>query len=227
LPISIPADNTKAVGAQYDSDNAGSTPFSWLQVSPIVPANNSTVQTTNATVASNLVDVDTEEVEAAGATAGFYGGYDVEESPSPYHAPNVDDGAGFGDIRDGCEHFPEQWTDEETQAHVVTPYKLTSSSIESEVFQLPAPKPAKPVLQPKSQISKAARTCDMGFGYVHPASYVPRLTELSGFAPEIVEKLNGKLLFSSHHRLSNVTTGTKRPAQESVAQSGMSPSQQS
>ena len=227
LPVSIPADNPKGFGAQYDSVNATSTPFSWLQVSPILPATNSTVQTTSATVANNLVDFETEEVEAAGATAGFYGGYDVEESPSPYHAPNVDDGAGFGDIRDGCEHFPEQWTHEETQAHVVTPYKLTSSSIESEVCQLPAPKPVKPVLLPKSQISKAARTCDMGFGYVYRASYVPRLTELSGCAPEIVEKLNGKLLFSSQHPFSNVTTGTKRPAQESVVQSGMSPSQQS
>jgi hypothetical protein len=195
-----------------------------LHVNPIVPANNATVPTSNATVANNLVEFDTEEVEAAGATTGFYGGYDVEESPSPYHAPNVDDSAGFGDIRDGCEHFPEQWTHEETQAHVVAPYKLTSSSIESVVFQLPALKPVKPVLQPKSQIAKAARICDMGFGYVHRASYVPQLTELSGFAPEIVQKLNGKLLLSSHHPLSNVTTGTKRPAQESVVQSGMSPS---
>lgn len=164
--------------ACYIIDHAGSTPFSFVSVNPIVK-----------TTIDPLLD--SAESEIADATAGFYGGYAVEESPSPYHAPNIDDGAGFGDIRDGCEHFPEQWTDEETQAELVAPYKATANQSFSEDFELLASKPLKPVLQPKSQIAKAARTCDMGFGYTHRATYTPRLTALSGFSDEVVEKING------------------------------------
>lgn len=186
LPLVIPADEPKDFDAQCVIDNAGSTPFSPLQVGPVGPTAVST-----AVANHNIYYADAEEIET-GATAGFYGGYAVEESPSPYHAPNVDDDAGFGDIRDGCEHVPEQWTHEETQAHVVAPYKLESNSFESKVFELPALKPVKPVLQPKSQIAKAAKTCDMGCGYGHRAFLTSQLTGISDFALKVIEQSKGK-----------------------------------
>lgn len=54
-----------------------------------------------------------DEAEKAEASANFYGGFAVEESPSPYHAPVTDQTSGFGDVRDGAEAFPEQWQNTE------------------------------------------------------------------------------------------------------------------
>lgn len=156
------------------------------------------------------------DTEMADATTGFYGGYDVEESPSPYHAPNIGEGSGFGDIRDGCETFLEQWTDYETQMEVVTPYKPTASPILYTEYELLAPKPLKPLRQPKSQIAKAARTCDMGFGYTHHASYTPRLTSLSGYSDDVVAQINGKATASFHSFVTDSCTGTRRPARDTV-----------
>ena len=59
-------------------------------------------------------------MEKAAATAGFYGGFAVEESPSPYHAPLTDEPSGFGDVRDGAEAFPEQWQDSERRPKAYT-----------------------------------------------------------------------------------------------------------
>ena len=54
-----------------------------------------------------------DEAEKAAASADFYGGFTVEESPSPYHAPVTDQTSGFGDVRDRAEAFPQQWQDNE------------------------------------------------------------------------------------------------------------------
>ena len=51
-----------------------------------------------------------EDKDSTGAQAnvGFFGGYNVEESPSPYHRPITDQESSFGDVPEGCEHVPEQ-----------------------------------------------------------------------------------------------------------------------
>lgn len=54
-----------------------------------------------------------DEDEKVAASAGFSGGFAVEESPSSYHAPITDQNSGVGDIRDGAEIFPRQWRDNE------------------------------------------------------------------------------------------------------------------
>ena len=249
----VHADYCKAFGVV---DNAASSPFSFAAVFPAYsaaspPVNFAPIYSTANSINSVLPPVsfapvystansvntattfaaaplfDDEETEITDATAGFYGGFAVEESPSPYHAPLIDDGAGFGDIRDGCERFPEQWTDSDTQAKLVAPYKLTGLQTFSEDLELPAAKPVKPVLKPKSQIAKAAKTCDMGFGYTHHATYTPRFTALSGFSDEVVAKLNGKRSQFFLPVVTDSRTGTKRPALDSTNTvedvNGMSP----
>ena len=44
----------------------------------------------------------------ARATDIFFKG-PVEESPSPYHKPLLNETTGYGDIREGTEDFPELW----------------------------------------------------------------------------------------------------------------------
>ena len=217
LPKFIPADRDKDVDAHRVITNAGSAPVTFLPVNPGV---NTIVNTFNATNTSDIDPfLESDEAETSDATSGFYGGYAVEESPSPFHAPNVDEDAGFGDIRDGCEQFPEQWTHEETQAEVVTPHNATARLAESKDLEPVASKPLKPfkqLLQPKSQIAKAARTCDMGFGFNHRASYAPPPTARSGFSIEVLEQINGmtyKLFFLT--LVTDIHTGTKRPARDS------------
>lgn len=158
-----------------------------------MPVANNTNHATNFAVAP-LFESDDDESDTEDATAGFYGGFDIEHSPSPYHAPLVDDCAGFGDIRDGCEHFPVQWTAPDTNAELVAPYKLTGLQTFSEEFELPAAEPVKPVLKPKSRIAKVAKTCDMGFGYGLHASYTPQLSEPAAFDDKVVAQVNGMLL---------------------------------
>ena len=48
------------------------------------------------------------DADKAQATNAFFNG-SVEESPSPYHIPLLDDDTGFGDIREDAEDFPELW----------------------------------------------------------------------------------------------------------------------
>lgn len=212
------ADYCKAFGVV---GNAASSPVSFAAVYSI----GSNINTVTTFAAAPVFD--DEETEITDATAGFYGGFAVEESPSPYHAPLIDDNAGFGDIRDGCERFPEQWTDSDTQAKLVAPYKLTGLQTFSEDLELPVAKPVKPILQPKSQISKAAKTCDMGFGYTHRATYTARFTALSGFSDEVLAKLNGKRSRFFLPVVTDSRTGTKRPALDSTNTvedvNGMSP----
>ena len=88
-----------------------------------------------------------DEVEKAAASAGFYGGFAVEESPNPYHAPVIDQVSGFGDIRDGAEAFPEQWQDNERRtraytveeaAAVVEEYPMDTTSVSTRPVLVPA-----------------------------------------------------------------------------------------
>ena len=61
-----------------------------------------------------------DQVEKSAASTGFYGGFDVEESPSPYHAPVIDQASGFGDVREGAEEFPKYWQDNEPRLKIYT-----------------------------------------------------------------------------------------------------------
>jgi hypothetical protein len=216
------------------STSSASLPVSFASLLPVSPAYSPLPSPVSFapvySVANSIAAVpffDAEEAEITDATAGFYGGFDVEESPSPYHAPLIDEDAGFGDIRDGCERFPEQWTDSDTQAKLVAPYKLTGLQTFSEDLELPADKSVKSILKPVSQIAKAAKTCDMGFGYIHRATFVPQLTALSGFSDEVIAKLNGKQLQFHLPVAADSRTGTKRTAPDSIATNenwdGMSP----
>jgi hypothetical protein len=89
-----------------------------------------------------------DEVEKVAASAGFFGGFAVEESPSSYHAPITDDNSGFGDIRDGAEAFPRQWRDNERR-----PRHYTLDEANTMFGDYPMDicnNSARPVLVPKS-----------------------------------------------------------------------------
>lgn len=192
-PVYSPVSSPTSIAPNYAVANSTSSAFaSLLPVYSPLPSPVSFAPVYS--VGKNIATVpffDDQETEITDATDGFYGGFAVEDSPSPYHAPLIDEDAGFGDIRDGCERFPEQWTDSDTQAKLVAPYKLSGLQIFSEELELPDDKSTKPLLKPKSQIAKAAKTCDMGFGQIHRATYTPQITTLSGFSDVVIAKLNG------------------------------------
>ena len=189
-----------------------------VNVAPVLPVANNTNAATNVVVAP-LFDSDDDESDTDDATAGFYGGFDIEQSPSPYHAPLVDDHAGFGDIRDGCEHFPAQWTAPDTKAELIVPHKLTGLLTFSEEVELAAEEPVepvKPILKPKSRIAKVAKTCDMGFGHGLHASYTPQLTAPSDLDEKVVAQINGMPLRILLFLVIDSQIGTKRSAQDSI-----------
>jgi hypothetical protein len=80
-------------------------------VLPDVPDNYRATAAINST--SNFLINEADEAEKAAASVSFYGGFTVEESPTPYHAPIIDQTSGFSDLRDGAEAFPQQWQDNE------------------------------------------------------------------------------------------------------------------
>lgn len=93
-----------------------------------------------------------EQAEKTDANIGFYGGFPAEESPSPYHAPLIDEASGFGDIRDGAEAFPEQWQQNEKEP---PRYTLEEADAMAEVHIMDSAwTPAKPMMKPKSRKPK-------------------------------------------------------------------------
>jgi hypothetical protein len=97
------------------------------------------------------------EAEKDAASAGFFGGFAVEESPSPYHAPITDYSSGFGDIRDRAEAFPEQWQDNERRPRIYTleeadamveDYPMDTTSISTRPILTPA---SRKIVTAKSQ----------------------------------------------------------------------------
>lgn len=92
-----------------------------------------------------------EELEKEKVSEAFYGGIEVEESPSPYHAPVIDELSGFTDIREGLEDFPEQW---EIQEAIPTPYGLSELPTMVQDPRDLIAVPAKTLLTPKSRKRK-------------------------------------------------------------------------
>ena len=95
---------------------------------------------------SKFLTNEADEAEQAAASAGFYGGFTIEESPSPYHAPVTDQTSGFGDVRDGAEAFPQQWQDSERcpRAYtlveadtVIEDYPMDTASISTKTVLMP------------------------------------------------------------------------------------------
>jgi hypothetical protein len=98
------------------------------------------------------------EAEKVAASTGFFGGFAVEKSPSPYHAPIIDHSSGFVDIRDRAEAFPQQWQDNERRPKAYTleeanamfeDYPMDTTSIQT-----------RPILTPNSRITPAAKVQD-------------------------------------------------------------------
>jgi hypothetical protein len=87
-------------------------------VLPDLPNNYRATAVVNST--SDFLINEADEAEKAAASAGFYGGFTVEESPSPYHAPITDQTSGFGDVRDRVEVFTQQWQDSERRPRAYT-----------------------------------------------------------------------------------------------------------
>lgn len=97
----------------------------------------------------NFLINEADEAEKAAASAGFYGGFTVEEPPSPYHAPVTDQTSGFGDIRDGAEAFPQQWQDNERRPRACTlaeadamveDHPMDATSISTRPILMPIPR---------------------------------------------------------------------------------------
>ena len=90
-----------------------------------------------------------EEAEKLDASEGFYSGFAVEETPGPYHAPLVDANAGFSDLREGLEAFPECWMHKEEPAKV---YTLAEADAMTGEFTMNfTPPSARTILIPKTR----------------------------------------------------------------------------
>ena len=96
-----------------------------------------------------------DEADKAQATVGFYGGFAVEESPSPYHAPIIDQVSGFGDIRDGAEAFPEQWEEKEKQPRAFT--LAEADAIDGDEIMEIVIAPARSVRKPTTRKAAASK----------------------------------------------------------------------
>ncbi len=90
-----------------------------------------------------------DEADKSAATVGFYGGFAIEESPSPYYAPLTDEYSGFRDVRDGAEAFPEQSQDNERRLRAYT-LAEADAKIEGECLG-PADASIRAVLKPTSR----------------------------------------------------------------------------
>ena len=110
---------------------------------------NNYIVATGTALAGAFYINEAEEAENQDASAGFYGGFVVEESPSPFHAPLIDRASGFGDIRDGAEGFPEQWPRVEEQPKAYTIEEADAMAEDPPIDT--AVIPSKPIMKAKSR----------------------------------------------------------------------------
>ena len=156
---------------------------------------------------ANFFTNETDEAEKAVASAGFYGGFTVEESPSPHHAPVTDHTSGFGDIRDGAEAFPQQWQDNERRPRA---YTLAEADAMIENYPMDASSiSTRPMLMPTPRNIAAARS-------LHNRVHSPTVTGLTSEDSSEKESNSSSLDNPSSHRHGiNDREGKKRKVHDS------------
>jgi hypothetical protein len=131
-------------------------------VLPGLPANYCATAAVNST--SNFLINEVDEAEKAAASAGFYGGFTAEDSPSPYHTLVTNRASDFGDIRDGTEAFPQQWQDIERRPRA---YTLAEADTMIEDYPMDTVSiSTKPMLMPTSGRTVAGSQHDGGYSPV-------------------------------------------------------------
>ena len=121
-------------------------------------------------MSDQIFDVDQREVlRQEQATQDFFGGCQVEESPTPYHQPLIDQESGYVDVREGCEQYPAAWppmSDEVMRQYPIEKpldrdsaddmdvEEISKSEFEQETQAVPSNKLRRVLLIPKSRKNK-------------------------------------------------------------------------